>query len=66
MRVLRIRAKVAHGKTALVSAYSDRDPGSFYPLDTETRKASYKVPVFLMAGGDDETASIAKTEKIAE
>lgn len=29
------------GKTALVSTYSDRDPGSFYLLDTETKKASY-------------------------
>lgn len=29
------------GKTALVSTYSDRDPGSFYLFDTETKKASY-------------------------
>lgn len=29
------------GKTALVSTSSDRDPGSFYLFDTETKKASY-------------------------
>lgn len=29
------------GKTALVSTYSDRDPGSFYLFDIETKKASY-------------------------
>lgn len=29
------------GKTALVITYSDRDPGSFYLFDTETKKASY-------------------------
>ncbi len=29
------------GKTALVSTYSDRDPGSFYVFDMETNKASY-------------------------
>ena len=29
------------GKTALVSTYSDRDPGSFYLVDIETRKATY-------------------------
>ena len=29
------------GKTALVSTYSDRDPGSFYVFDTETNEASY-------------------------
>lgn len=29
------------GKTALVSTSSDRDPGSFYLFDTETKKAGY-------------------------
>ncbi|MET0717360.1 MAG: S9 family peptidase [Pseudoxanthomonas sp.] len=29
------------GKSALVSTYSDRDPGSFYLFDTETKKAAY-------------------------
>jgi dipeptidyl aminopeptidase/acylaminoacyl peptidase len=29
------------GKTALVHTYSDRDPGSFYLFDTQTKKASY-------------------------
>jgi len=29
------------GKLALVSTFSDRDPGSFYLFDTETKKASY-------------------------
>lgn len=29
------------GKTALISTYSDRDPGSFYLFDTEAKKASY-------------------------
>lgn len=29
------------GKIALVSTYSDRDPGSFYVLDTVTKKAEY-------------------------
>jgi dipeptidyl aminopeptidase/acylaminoacyl peptidase len=29
------------GKTALVGTYSDRDPGSFYVFDMETKKASY-------------------------
>ena len=27
------------GKIALVNTYSDRDPGSFYLFDTETKKA---------------------------
>ena len=29
------------GKLALISTYSDRDPGSFYLFDTETKKASF-------------------------
>jgi len=29
------------GRIALVSTYSDRDPGSFYVLDTVTKKAEY-------------------------
>jgi dipeptidyl aminopeptidase/acylaminoacyl peptidase len=29
------------GKIALVSTYSDRDPGSFYLFDAETKKAAY-------------------------
>ena len=29
------------GRIALVSTYSDRDPGSFYVLDTVTKKADY-------------------------
>ncbi len=29
------------GKIALVQTYSDRDPGSFYLFDTQTKKASY-------------------------
>lgn len=29
------------GRIALISTYSDRDPGSFYVLDTTTKKAEY-------------------------
>lgn len=38
---VRVTSTTRDGKTALVSTYSDRDPGSFYIFDTETNKASY-------------------------
>ncbi|MEP6907099.1 MAG: S9 family peptidase [Pseudoxanthomonas sp.] len=36
-----VTSTTADGKIALVSTYSDRDPGSFYLLDIEAKKASY-------------------------
>lgn len=39
--VVQVTSTTSDGKLALVSTYSDRDPGSFYLFDTETKKASY-------------------------
>ncbi len=39
--VVMVTSTTNDGKTALVSTYSDRDPGSFYLFDTETKKAFY-------------------------
>lgn len=39
--VVRVTSTTRDGKIALVSTYSDRDPGNFYIVDTDTRKASY-------------------------
>ena len=39
--VVTVTSTTDDGKIALVSTYSDRDPGSFYLFDTETKKASY-------------------------
>lgn len=38
---VRVTSTTADGKIALVSTYSDRDPGSFYLFDTQTNKASF-------------------------
>ena len=38
---VRVTSTTADGKVALVSTYSDRDPGSFYLFDTQTNKASF-------------------------
>ena len=39
--VVAVTSTTDDGKIALVSTYSDRDPGSFYLFDTGTNKASY-------------------------
>lgn len=38
---LAVTSTTDDGRLALVSTYSDRDPGSFYLFDTETKKASF-------------------------
>lgn len=48
------------GKIALVSTYSDRDPGSFYIFDTGTSKASY----LLSRRGWIDPAQMAKVKPV--
>ncbi len=40
-KAVMVTSTTADGKIALVSTYSDNDPGSFYLFDTQTNQASY-------------------------
>jgi dipeptidyl aminopeptidase/acylaminoacyl peptidase len=40
-KAVMVTSTTADGKVALVSTYSDNDPGSFYLFDTQTNQASY-------------------------